>query len=125
MDKKYDKYLEGNYDNDNKEKQEKADKLQAERIGKLVDNMRREQTEDLINSVLGDEELPIGDEEAVRELLHEYVSNKDELSCGRGSAYLQYGIYRHLFDWKCGTWNRDKKYKKPNTNPPACFQQSF
>ena len=78
MDKKYDKYLEGNYDNDNKEKQEKADKLQAERIGKLVDNMRREQTEDLINSVLGDEELPIGDEEAVRELLHEYVSNKDE-----------------------------------------------
>ena len=77
MDKKYDKYLEGNYDNDNKEKQEKADKLQAERIGKLVDNMRREQTEDLINSVLGDEELPIGDEEAVRELLHEYVSNKD------------------------------------------------
>ena len=78
MDKKYDKYLEGNYDNANKEKQEKADKLQAERIGKLVDNMQKKQTEDLINSVLGDEELPIGDEEAVRELLHEYVSNKDE-----------------------------------------------
>ncbi|EOS41635.1 hypothetical protein C809_04206 [Lachnospiraceae bacterium MD335] len=78
MDGKYDKYLEGNYDAANEERQERTDKLQAERIGRLAGKMQIEQTEDLINSVLGDEELPVGDEEAVRELLHEYVSNKDE-----------------------------------------------
>lgn len=78
MGERYEKYLEGNYDTTNKESQERKDRSHAERIYNTAEKLKKEKTEALIDSVLGDEELPPGDEEAIRELFNEYALNKDE-----------------------------------------------
>lgn len=99
MGERYEKYLEGEYDSANKESQERKDISHAERIYNTVEKLKKEKRDALIDSVLGDEELPPGDEEAIRELFNEYASNKDEylvdgavLTCNmayKGTCYIR------------------------------------
>lgn len=77
MSEGYEQFLEGNYDSGKKEEQRKRDIAQSQRIYNTAQSLRTESRENLINMTLGDELLPAGDEEAIRELFNDCAQDKN------------------------------------------------
>lgn len=77
MSEGYEQFLEGNYDSGKEEEQRKRDIAQSQRIYNTAQSLRTESRENLINMTLGDELLPAGDEEAIRELFNDCAQDKN------------------------------------------------